>query len=1125
MSDTGSWPETRLALLEMACDLMTRERNDEHRIAASQPPDLLDATGRLCAVLLITGATGFTPDLGHTSDGYLKLGDCQYERGQLLSRALATNVFTEAFAGRVPVHRRIAEFVGAKHLARLIDHGLPARRVIALLTGEDGVPASSLRGVSAWLAALCGRVRSELIDRDPIGVATYGDIQGFSGGEKRRLLHSLSRDAGQLRSTDWTASTAGALATSDMEPVFRSALESRTDVPPVLLAFVLTALKYGTPIPGIADCLFQIACEGNPWPRVSKVALEAFIHNRNDGEAVICKLRRLLTDIAANRVQDSEGQLTAVALRRLYPESISPSSIWDHLSESIRRNTLIYSHFWRSLLVERSTDTCIAELLDDLVANGLHLKDLLTIHLLADLPSELLARGIEVWGDKIDIRRLVDWLLAGQVPGYHKPSHEAARRIGTWLQQRPDTQRSVVEESVNGCHGPLVAPGVDELLHGSSLPPGFGMWCLECAEQATERRVAGFFLREARDRGVSLDVLWEHTRNNALLHDVMSELLVCDLPAGYFDGLRERRTYLEESENRRGKFVARVRSSVDALRDNRCDVRLLHELAEAYYGILSDIEGEDPIARLNDLLNEDTALIDAVLAGFRGAPFREDVPEPHRVISLLKSGQEYLVALPYLAGINELGNLQRLTEHQLRQALAFHYCTSVEDPHDRERRLLTVDAEIGAEMLAKCVGAKMRNGMYDYVAAHLVTDDYRPVARRATLPLLRAMPLRSALPVALATLDDLFCAAFQFAEKAELLTLIAEKLSRASMSAAQRVHWLAAEAVGGAETCPGRLREFVQGRENRAAQLVEFLFDAGSLIDDLPARTLGCFIMLVAPLTRVVGRTITPLTGTEYKATRSAEQMIQTIADRPGREADDQLERLAIEPVMAEWRGTVTATLDRRRTIRRDAAYCHSTAGQVCRTLRGGPPANVGDLAALAVDTLQELDLRIRTGNTDDWRQYWNEPHGQEPTPKNEDHCRDALLSDLRHYLPGGVDAEPEGQYANDKRSDIRLAYDGFAIPVEIKKSRHRDLWSAVRNQLIAQYTTDPATGGHGIYLAFWFGKVQPPPSGPPPADADDLRIRLEETLSDSDRRKISVVVIDVSRPTRTGPGRGLGRG
>ena len=54
--------------------------------------------------------------------------------------------------------------------------------------------------------------------------------------------------------------------------------------------------------------------------------------------------------------------------------------------------------------------------------------------------------------------------------------------------------------------------------------------------------------------------------------------------------------------------------------------------------------------------------------------------------------------------------------------------------------------------------------------------------------------------------------------------------------------------------------------------------------------------------------------------------------------------------------------------------------------------------------------------------------------------------------------ARPEGHYAESKRADIRVFHGGFNVSVEIKKSSHQDLWSAIRNQLIAKYTRDPAS-------------------------------------------------------------------
>ena len=105
-------------------------------------------------------------------------------------------------------------------------------------------------------------------------------------------------------------------------------------------------------------------------------------------------------------------------------------------------------------------------------------------------------------------------------------------------------------------------------------------------------------------------------------------------------------------------------------------------------------------------------------------------------------------------------------------------------------------------------------------------------------------------------------------------------------------------------------------------------------------------------------------------------------------------------------------------------------------------------MAVLLSDKLNELAIRIRTANTDDWLQYWNEdPQGHPLKPKHEEHCRDALLSDLRGLLPDGVMAEPEGEYANDMRADIRVGFGDFNVPVEVKKDRNRQLWSSLNDQ------------------------------------------------------------------------------
>ena len=222
-------------------------------------------------------------------------------------------------------------------------------------------------------------------------------------------------------------------------------------------------------------------------------------------------------------------------------------------------------------------------------------------------------------------------------------------------------------------------------------------------------------------------------------------------------------------------------------------------------------------------------------------------------------------------------------------------------------------------------------------------------------------------------------------------------------------------------------------------------------------------------------------------------KFMDKLASFPSPEATEALESLSGDDTLRSWKAYLDDALDRQNTVRREAGFHHPDVDQVLKTLDDGNPANVTDLAALTFDVLTAIARNIRDGSTSDWRQYWNwdqKSHRQRLEPIHEDHCRDRLLSNLQGRIGRlGIDAAPEGRYADERRSDIRVSCGDFNVPVEIKKSGHRDLWSAIRNQLIAKYTRDPNAGRHGIYVVFWFGKdyCQPPESGSRPGSAIEL--------------------------------------
>ena len=124
----GGWPRSRKETFEMACDQMVREHNEEHQAAQASnsppaPAQLLNAAGRLCAVQLISGEAGYTLR-GQAKEEYPTLDQCEYDNSEVLRSALATKLFKGVSNNRfTPVHRHIAEFLGARHLAGVIKSG------------------------------------------------------------------------------------------------------------------------------------------------------------------------------------------------------------------------------------------------------------------------------------------------------------------------------------------------------------------------------------------------------------------------------------------------------------------------------------------------------------------------------------------------------------------------------------------------------------------------------------------------------------------------------------------------------------------------------------------------------------------------------------------------------------------------------------------------------------------------------------------------------------------------------------------------------------------------------------------------------------------------------------------
>ena len=1174
VAEADEWPTTKTETFDMACRKLVSEENPEHQIArqdAIATTTLLDEAGDLCALLLLAGKAGVTlpgsvPDANHP-----RLTEVPREDQQLLRHVAGTNLFGSPAEGRlVPAHRQIAEFVAARRLADLIKKGLPVRRALSLMTGFDGGIVSEFRGLAAWLAAHSKPARHEIIERDPLGVVLYSDVEDFSAREKTLVLKTLREETER---NPWLVgyitldSPLGRLADPGLEQEFGRALAdpARDEAHQSFVFLILDAIRSGPAVPGLADLLMAIVRDDS-WPMMHRcAALEAYVRVGQRDPQVGATLRSLLEDVYTGVIPTDNDDLLGALLNELYPDELSAADLVGYLREPTRRNHWTRYHvFWLIDLTENSTVEQMGRLLALLRKPTERVREEskespIDVGFVVRPPIVLLRHLLERSPESVPQEQLIYWLdFAGWLGDELKIGGPGvvsdAEFFGNWLSARPDIQKEIIERGIGNRpeDGRLFVHMyyVQRSLFEARKPEDYGAWCADRALAAGNDEIADWFVWEAaafvhnseeRAQEARERIAAKLSADARLSERFESRLRVLEDHDGFTDGPHASTAPPAPPDGRFDEVRATVRANLTSLRANQCPPHVLHHLAVAYLDGFPDVRGETPRERLRYLLGSDDDLLGAALDGLRGTMRRADLPTWTEVSKLAAEGRTHYLAYPFMVGLEELAGPAdaedlHLTEAQTRLALSIHLAVprlrhvygTESGPPRWLRTSVASEPDVVAEVWSHCARLQLRKG------AELPPDIYHlarhaenaPVASVVSIPLLRVFPIRCKSGQ-LNILSSLLQAAVLHGDRTQLLELIEAKLARTSMNAGQRVYWLAAGLFARPEAYGDRLESFVSGRGQRTHRLMEMTVEQHAVPRALremwDATTLESLIRLIGPHSVPL-----PDTGEVYSVTLSmqADRSIHTFIDRISKDASDAarnaLESLAADDRLANWRSKLLDRLHQQKSVRREAKFEHPGLEDVAGVLNSGRPANVADLWALVTDLLEQLASDIRDGATPDRRDYWNvDDYNRAQTPRPENACRDTLLYDLRQVLaPLGIEAVKESSYADDRRADIRLSVPGpagYNVPIEIKRSCHRKLWSAIHTQLIADYTREPGADGYGVYVVFWFGEAEgcrpTPRSGPKPKSATELRHALLDSLSDLERRKISVCVIDVSKP------------
>ncbi len=1181
VNNGDGWPKTKTEAFTMACETLLKEHNNSHSSVTKNKfsmPDLMKASGRICAVQLLTGASGFS--ITNTEDGnnVVSLEQLSEHGSGVYLRCLQSKLFESMIDGQMtPVHRLIAEFLAAGYLANLVDKdGLPIARFLSLVTGHDGVVVSELRGLVAWLGAQSQIARSEIIHRDPIGTVLYGDARRFSFDEKylllKRLKIEVDSNCGPLP-WDVLVSSLGELITSEIAGIVQKALEepSREESAQSFAVILLKALNNATVLKGFNELLMQIVRDKTRWTSVRRRALEVLIRYRELDNGGFDEFITLVEDIHNGKVQDHEHDLTLYLLDVLYPNVIPESKIIEYLKIPVTwHNDFEHEYFWTVLLPRKSSPEQLAVILDQLVdrsnqllENDNHQYSASFLYKFAGaLLAEFLKRGHECQ----ELNRLFDWL--GLIMDEDcQDDHYCDQNISVireWLEKHPEEWKFLLLRSIDLCadqtpdteYGEFFACMYNEVRSRlfDKKPDEYGVWYLDQAIVARDWKISHWLLEEVAE---CLHYEWgnQELSNEIILGRLAGFPDKRDFFAKYLKKMqghtesRDRKIPLKESQARTkySDWHDDVKPFQDKFRENKASPILLHRLAIAYFGGYSGVRGSNSKERLRFILRNNNPLVEDVLTGFRKAIERKDLPAYKEILRLRVANRTHHLAYPIMAGLEEISSPEVLDKmlakkRIIRLVLAIHYSVPVwstkRNPADRSpfwfNRLLSAHPAIVADVLTEFVVGQHRNRktaspLYDLAN----TKEYEEVARLVTMPILEKFPA-NCTSEQLSDLNYLFASASKFCNGQALLCLVERSLAKDRMSIAQRIHWLVAGLFFSPSDYAPRLESYVSGKERRIRFLAKAVSGRFELSQTIPDNQR---VVVASLLIRLLGTSYRPVlldndskgedegnffTPEMFTSTRHQTSIyIEQMAKMPSSEATSSIQELLCNEKLRPWKSHLERAAYHQKEVRREDEFRYYSLQQVLDTLDKGDPANATDLAVLTYEKLMEIKRESRCANTSDWRLYWNvDSYNRPENPMPENACRNLLASKLRDKLKmHGIGVEKERSHVDDNRSDISVIYQGFNVPIEVKKSSSSDLWRAIETQLTPKYSIDPGSGGNGIYLVFWFGRteqcrVKPPPSGKtPPTSARELEDRLKEMLPDDRMYNIHICVVDVSKP------------
>jgi hypothetical protein len=1133
----GQLPKTRMELFHRTAEILIKEHNPNHdRIYETQYTDekILEAAGYLCAVQLCGGIEGFALSRQQESDLFLFVPELNNDR-KITTIAARRRIFISIDSECViPAHRTIAEFLAAYFLDRHVHKGFQIERLLAIITGYDGGVLTDLRGLYAWLACICQEYAKMLLPKDPFGVILYGDITPLNYTIKKSIIDNLIKLAHRnpwFRSENYASHPFGRLAVTEMIPFFRNILENKAEHP-VVIGFILNAIRYGKPLPQLCNSLYRIVCDNERVGYIRYDALKTFqdICPENDKD-----LLDLLSDIQEGKINDDEhNNLRASLLNKFYPCQIGSDQIIGYLVEEDPTFIGEYFIFITHGLIEKTDPKNLPLLIEYVINSDIRKRN---SYLWKKFKGKLLIETLICHGEQVKSSRLYNWLCLamnehGTVREVKKEESEAIRE---WFENHSDRTKNLFKYWVS------VTDGVSllkkdyrfwERLHRVERPKGFAQWLLEWIDSEPKHQAVNFLFKSAlqiltlwnREDAPPIEEYFLFAEKHPHLSKVLNSGLYCEISEWRIESaLRDKEFKETELKHKRENLQWLMEDIEEIVRGS--NLKKLVYLAKIYLGLFSDIdEDASPISRIVQLTNPIVA--QAASKGFIAMLQSKKIQTPLEIGKLHTESRVFNLGYPVLAGMDIMNekyfkNLLTLPDKTLKAALVYNFTNDGARNRPWIIELIKKRPELSANSLLEFwrpyFKKKSENVPGLYKLAY--NEDFENIACRIPLPLLNEFPNCEQ-----SSLKTLIFAAFRYSKHSDLLDLSSRALThRGLLRGVQRIYWYATGFLLEPDRFSAKMIRYFGNSKKKLRQLINFTSD---IREEQKNIDITITPQQISFIIKISGRTFKPHeTITGEPPTGRVQNYIETLIDQLSNYTDWTANQLFTElckdPLLSAWKEKLNSAFDIYIRNHREAVFCYPTSSQVISSLAQGPPANNSDLQAILYSQLCVMRDEIKNGSTDGYKIFWNVDSYSRPLKgaRPENDGRNRILEKLQPNLHRiGIQAEAEGRYAENKRADIKVLYSKFNLPIEIKRHYHSDLWNAPINQLKKLYMRDPGAAQRGIYLILWFGtdykKVPRPPMGiTRPKTSKDLEVALNQLIPERKKYLIKFIVFDVSRP------------